>query len=72
MGNLLEKNVVGDSKRKIKKQGSLIIHFIHSDIYPDRCVMPDLIRHPVLSWIPASAGMTAWAMNYGALYSRED
>jgi hypothetical protein len=25
------------------------------------CVMPDLIRHPVRFWIPASAGMTAHA-----------
>jgi hypothetical protein len=25
-----------------------------------KVVMPDLIRHPVLSWIPAFAGMTVW------------
>ena len=31
--------------------------------------MPDLIRHPVLSWIPASArGMTVYAVTYGVLY----
>jgi SAM-dependent methyltransferase len=30
--------------------------------------MPDLIRHPVLSWILASAGMTTCARTYGALY----
>jgi len=30
--------------------------------------MPDLIRHPVFSWIPAYAGMTACAMNYDVLY----
>jgi hypothetical protein len=41
---------------------------IHSDFYSDRFVMPDLIRHPVRSWIPAYAGMTACAMTYGALY----
>jgi hypothetical protein len=34
---------------------------VYSDIYPIRFVMPDLIRHPVLSWIPTSAGMTACA-----------
>jgi hypothetical protein len=31
--------------------------------------MPDLIRHPVLSWIPAYAGMTAYAMDYDVLYN---
>ena len=25
-----------------------------------KVVMPDLIRHPALSWIPAFAGMTVW------------
>jgi hypothetical protein len=28
------------------------------DIFADIFVMPDLIRHPVLSWIPACSGMT--------------
>jgi hypothetical protein len=30
--------------------------------------MPDLIRHPVFSWISASAGMTACAITYDAPY----
>ena len=30
--------------------------------------MPDLIRHPVFSWIPAFAGMTLYAINYVAVY----
>jgi len=40
---------------------------IHSDLSPDRFVMPDLIRNPVLSRIPACVGMTACAITYGAL-----
>jgi hypothetical protein len=43
--------------------------FIHGEVNHDRLVMPDLIRHPVLSWIPASAGMTGCAKTYVALYS---
>jgi len=31
------------------------------------CVMPDVIRHPVFSWIPAFAGMTTMA---SSLYIR--
>lgn len=30
--------------------------------------MPDRIRHPVCSWIPAFAGMAACVMTYGVLY----
>jgi hypothetical protein len=32
--------------------------------------MPDLIRHPVFSWIPAFAGMTACAITYGACITK--
>ena len=50
---------------------------MHNDIYVDQFVMPDLIpaedgifdRHPVFSWIPASAGMTERAITYFALYN---
>jgi len=28
----------------------------------DKFVMPDPIRHPVFSWIPAFAGMTVWSL----------
>jgi hypothetical protein len=31
--------------------------------------MPNLIRQPDFSWIPAFAGMTACAIAYGARYS---
>jgi len=55
-----------------------MITSIHSDIYVYQFVMPDLIpaedgifdRHPVFSWIPASAGMTACAIIYDVLYKR--
>jgi len=41
---------------------------IDSDIYRGNFVMPDLIRHPVPSWIPAFSGMTEWAFfNYPML-----
>jgi hypothetical protein len=42
---------------------------IDGEVNHDRLVMPDLIRHPVLSWIPASAGMTGCEKTYVALYN---
>jgi hypothetical protein len=33
-------------------------------------VMPDLIRHPVFSWIPAFAGMTTIGMFYCRISER--
>ena len=41
---------------------------IHHGNYPDRFVMPDRIRNPVLTRIPAYAGMTAAAIIFGARY----
>jgi hypothetical protein len=33
-------------------------------------VMPDLIRHPVISWIPAFAGMTGLALMFAGIKIR--
>jgi hypothetical protein len=41
---------------------------IHRRNYPDRFVMPDRIRIPVLSWIPAYAGIAAGVIIFGARY----
>ena len=41
---------------------------IHDDISPPQLVIPGLTRNPVFFWIPAFAGMTAYAMIYVAVY----
>ena len=34
-------------------------------------VIPGLTRNPVLSWIPAFAGMTRYVVNNDAVYKKE-
>ena len=58
MGRDFPLPLIPSRKGRGKKGGNELVGFIKPAINYTNSVMPDLIRHPVVVWIPAFAGMT--------------